>query len=780
VGEKFPVQFGDYRLLRKVAQGGMAEIFLAQDTNGDICALKRILPHLAHQEGFIRMFIDEARIVSHLDHANVAGVYDQGKHDGFYFIAMEYVEGHSILALSERARQMKMALPRGLLAYVVADLLAGLGYAHAARDAKGRHLQIVHRDVTPQNVMISYDGVVQLIDFGVAKARARLTQTEAGFTKGKLSYMSPEQARGEPLDGRSDLFSVGIILYEITTGNRLFNKEGPGGILSAIVNDPIPLPSKKDKKYPRDLENIVMRALDKDVQRRWQTAEDMRDALLRFAKRERPKPGRARLKDLVHDLFGDPEHKQVIEQAQAVVEPTPPQVQASQVIKGESVRVKGKKIPDIETDGAMEAPAQDTHEFEAEPSAASVSMAVAAKRDVTGDAIPVLDMEIDPDDVPVPEPQIPFRVRLATRLASFGDDVAESWALNKKRYLAIIGGLSAVLLIGGMWFGGVFGRIGDAASGAAEKAREMKASAGLTNVAVDSGMRPTVLRVKTLPPGAQINIDGAGAGCVTPCDLADLDLGVRYTVELVMTGYRRLEEKVTLYPNEGTKEIEVTLERELGSVRILTEPDGASVRINGTRRRGTTPMTIDGLRAGLPTTVVVSKSGYHSKNEVVIVRDGEIVERTFMLERDKRKIPPGRVSVSTKPSGCPVRIGTRNVGLSPVSGVPLAAGTYTVIINCDNYAEDFRTVTVESGKTSRVSMSLDANVFGYLTIDVVPKQGTVVRINGQKVRTPVRFKKVVPGRHQIELDNDRLRKSKVISVDVKPNAKVTRRVNLLN
>ena len=781
MGEKYPVQFGDYRLLRKVAQGGMAEIFLAQDPNGDICALKRILPHLAHQEGFIRMFIDEARIVSHLDHTNVAGVYDQGKHDGFYFIAMEYVEGHSILALSERARQMKMALPRGLLAYIVAELLAGLGYAHAARDAKGRHLQIVHRDVTPQNVMISYDGGVKLIDFGVAKARARLTQTEAGFTKGKLSYMSPEQARGEPLDGRSDLFSVGIILYEITTGQRLFNKEGPGGILSAIVNEPIPSPSKKDKKFPRDLENIVMRALDKDSNRRWQSAEDMRDALLRFARRERPQPGKQRLEDLVHDLFGDPEHKKVIEQAQAVVEPTPESVHVSEIIEGAAVRVKGQAIPDIDTDGAFPQRApDDTRVFDVEPSSASVSMAVAAKREITSDGTPVVDMVLDPEDAPIPEPKIPLRVKVAQALAGFGDDLRESWALHKKRYLAIIGGVGAVLLFGGSWYFGVFGAIGQAASGAAEKARAMKRSAGLDKTRVDAGVRQSILRVKSLPPGAQIMIGGAGAGCVTPCDLTDLELGVRHAIEIELAGYRRLEEKVTLHKNEGTKEIEVRLERQLGGLTITSDPPGATVTINGKRRRGTTPMTVDGLRAGSPVTVDVRKGGYHGKSEVVIVRDGEIGEKAFLLERDKRQIPPGRVSVTTNPVGCEVRIGDRAVGPSPVSGVPVKAGTYTVTARCPNYAEDVRMVTVVSGVAAKVSMTLDPNVFGYLTIDAVPVRGTTVKINGRKVRTPVKFKKVVPGRHRIELENDKLRKSKVITVDVSPNGRVSRRVNLLN
>jgi serine/threonine-protein kinase len=156
LAENYPIEFGEYRLLRKIAQGGMAEIFLAQDGKGEICAVKRILPHLAHEESFIRMFIDEARIVSHIRHPNVAQVYDQGKTNGYYYIALEFVQGHSLLALGEKAKSMKIPLPRGLLGYIIAELLGGLASAHAARDAKGRHLGIVHRDVTPQNILISY------------------------------------------------------------------------------------------------------------------------------------------------------------------------------------------------------------------------------------------------------------------------------------------------------------------------------------------------------------------------------------------------------------------------------------------------------------------------------------------------------------------------------------------------------------------------------------------------------------------------------------------------
>ena len=788
MADKFPQEFGDYRLLRKVAQGGMAEIFLAQGKDGQICALKRILPHLAHQEGFIRMFIDEARIVSHLDHSNVAGVYAQGKHDGFYYIAMEYVEGHSILALQDQAKRQKMALPFGLLAYIVAELLGGLGYAHSARDAKGRHLQIVHRDVTPQNVLVAYDGVVKLIDFGVAKARARLTQTEAGFTKGKLSYMSPEQARGEPLDGRSDLFSVGIILYEITTKIRLFNKDGPGGILSAIVNDPITPPTYKNRKYPKDLEAIVMRALDKDPERRWQTAEDMRDALLRFARRERPRPGKSRLRDLVYDLFGEPKHQSLIAAAQAVVEPTPPEGSAVAMVEGESIRVGGTKIPNIITDSHYDEVKPDETRMmdlsQARKSAVSPSLeaseAVQVAREVTSDGTPIVDLPLELDDISVPEPRVPGRVRLAKALSQFAADARESWRAHTLRYVGVFTVLFVLLLVAVGYATGLNETFGAMMSSAVKDARRMKEKAGLDpTIAVDAGVRPTVLRVKTEPPGALISIDGVGAGCVTPCDVEDLEPPLRVAIELAMSGFRPVTEQVTLRKNEGVRELEVSLERQVGTIRITTDPPDAVVYRNGRRLKGSSPITLDGVMTDKPVQIAVKKSGFIGKSRVVIVRDGEMQDVAFSLEIDPRSIKPGTIEVSTNPAGCSVAIEGESIGVSPVVHT-IEAGTYSVSTICDNYAPGYQTVTVRPGGTSGVSLSLDPNVFGYLTIAVQPSRGSTVRVNGQSVRLPVQFLKVIPGRHEVEVANDALRKNKRVSIRVGPNQRVSRTVNLLN
>jgi len=777
VADSFPIEFGKYRLLRKLAQGGMAEIFLAQGPKGKICAIKRILPHLAHEESFIRMFIDEARIVSHLDHPNIAAVYDQGKVDGYYFIAMEFVQGHSLLAVSERAKQVKMPLPRGLLAYVVAELLAGLGCAHSARDAKGRHLGIVHRDVTPQNVLISYTGEVKLVDFGVAKARARLTHTEAGFTKGKLSYMSPEQARGEELDGRSDLFSVGVILHEITTNSRLFNKEGPGGILGAIVNDPIPRPSMKVRDYPRQLEDACMKALDKDVDTRFQSAEEMADALMRFARRERPTPGKKRLKDLTYDLFGAPESQRDIEKAQALSAPTPGQVAAHQEVSGAHVGVKSA-VPR----GGSAKPREDETRMMAFELAQAPRSKIARNLEITSDGTPIVQLPLPGQDrdIPVPEVQEPLRVRLGRFLAAFADDLKLSWRNHRRRWLLAIAGLSLLLVVGVAAATGAFGKLKEGVSSFAASAKKFRETEGISErPTLDAGFEPTRLRLASEPPGANITVNGIGMGAVTPHTIDDLPLSTKLKVELALPGYRTYIEELVLLENRGLQEFMMTLERRTGSVKVDSDPEGARVYLGGKRTKHVTPALIAGLVADEPLKVRVAKKGHRADTKVVNIVDDTVTEVFFELSIDQAQIPPGKISVETSPPGCSVFVGDTYAGTSPVSGVVAKAGSHTVKVSCEHYGEERRTVAVWSGQSTPVSFSMQPTAFGYLTVRPVPSQGSVVRINGKRVPTPVEFRKVVPGHHIIKVENRRLNQSRQIEVDVGPEARVTRRVNLL-
>src|SRR5690242_16734539 len=283
---KKPIQFGKYYLLDRINVGGMAEVFKAKAYGVEgferLVAVKRILPNIAEDEEFITMFIDEAKIAVQLQHANIAQIFDLGKVDDSFFIALEYVHGRDLRSIFDRMRARGDALPVSLACYVLMQVCEGLDYAHNKRDGQGRELHLIHRDISPQNVLIGYEGEVKLIDFGIAKAAGKASKTQAGILKGKFGYMSPEQVRGLPIDRRSDIFAVGICLYELLTGERLFVGESDFSTLEKVRNVEILPPSSYNRKIPAELERICLKALAKDVEDRYQNAIDLHDDLQSF------------------------------------------------------------------------------------------------------------------------------------------------------------------------------------------------------------------------------------------------------------------------------------------------------------------------------------------------------------------------------------------------------------------------------------------------------------------------------------------------------------------
>ena len=249
-----PIPFGKYLLLDRVNIGGMAEVWRAKTFGAGgferIVAIKRILPNIAEDEEFITMFIDEAKITVQLNHANIAQIYELANLSNSYFIAMEYVSGKDMRAVFDRCRKRGEPAPIPLTCYSIAQCCEGLDYAHRAKDKGGKDMSIVHRDVSPQNALISYDGEVKVIDFGIAKAAGKATKTQAGILKGKFGYMSPEQIRGLPLDGRSDIFAMGVCLYEMLTGERLFVGDSDFSVLEKVRKVEVLPPSHFNRKIP--------------------------------------------------------------------------------------------------------------------------------------------------------------------------------------------------------------------------------------------------------------------------------------------------------------------------------------------------------------------------------------------------------------------------------------------------------------------------------------------------------------------------------------------------
>ena len=264
----------------------MAEVFKAKTYGVEgferFVAVKKILPNIAEDEEFISMFIDEAKIAVQLNHANIAQIFDLGKVDDSYFIALEYISGKDCRGIFDHCVEESEIMPLPQACFIIMKVCEGLDYAHNKRDSTGQEMHLVHRDVSPQNVLISYEGEVKLVDFGIAKAVGKASKTQAGILKGKFGYMSPEQVRGLPLDRRSDIFSVGICLYELITGERLFQGESDFSTLEKVRNVEILPPSTYNRKIPEELEQIVLKALAKDVEDRYEYAIDLHDDLQAF------------------------------------------------------------------------------------------------------------------------------------------------------------------------------------------------------------------------------------------------------------------------------------------------------------------------------------------------------------------------------------------------------------------------------------------------------------------------------------------------------------------
>lgn len=278
-----PRPFGPYTLTQRLAVGGMAEVYVARAKGSvgfeKLVALKRIHPHLSRDDGLVSMLIEEAKLSALLSHQNIVQTFDLGRTDDSFFIVMEHVEGYDLAQVLCALRDRGEKAPVGVAAYVVAELCRGLAHAHQRVDDQGRPLHIVHRDVSPQNILLSLAGEVKIADFGIAKTASRVSDPDVGVIKGKYFYMSPEQAWGDPLDHRTDIFSAGIVLWELLVGDTLYKAKHVQALLDDVRRAQIPPPSSLRPEVPAELDAIVARATAVDPSDRFHDAEAFGDAL---------------------------------------------------------------------------------------------------------------------------------------------------------------------------------------------------------------------------------------------------------------------------------------------------------------------------------------------------------------------------------------------------------------------------------------------------------------------------------------------------------------------
>ena len=301
-------RLGKYQLIQHLASGGMASVYLARVSGpGGFqrhVVLKTLRTEHIADETLVPMFLDEARLVAALHHQHIAQVFDVGSDEGTYFLAMEYVHGETVRKVIDTAQEHERLLPLAFGVTVVAAAAAGLHHAHERRSTSGAPLHIVHRDVTPSNVIVSYDGSIKLIDFGIAKAEERATHTKTGFIKGKVGYMAPEQIKGYPVDRRSDVFALGVLAYELLTLKRAFTGDSQFDALERTVHSDLVPPTKAVEGFPQELEDVILTALEIDPDDRYPDAEAMRRDLERVAVRLQLHLGEAATTPVLEKLFG--------------------------------------------------------------------------------------------------------------------------------------------------------------------------------------------------------------------------------------------------------------------------------------------------------------------------------------------------------------------------------------------------------------------------------------------------------------------------------------------
>ncbi len=368
-------RLGRYQLLQKLASGGMASVYLARAAGAagfeKVIALKRIHPHLAGEKSFVDMFLDEARIASRIDHANVCSVFDFGEADGTYYIAMEFLAGEPLSQIAKHmarsTEQLKSPQRPYILARLVADACEGLHAAHELRGRDGELLNVVHRDISPQNLFVTYGGVVKVVDFGIASAGDRLHHTQGSEVKGKFSYMAPEQARGTrgaKLDRRADVFALGIVLWELLALKRLFRRDTPAETLLALINDPIPTPSSQRPGLPPDLDAITMKALARNPDDRYPTARELGRDLARAIGKAGEVLGAVDLADWL-DALAPGARELSRRQIEGALQGDPQRTSLAPA--GE---VSGSDIVAVDARDVSEAPVEELIEVPAEPSSA--------------------------------------------------------------------------------------------------------------------------------------------------------------------------------------------------------------------------------------------------------------------------------------------------------------------------------------------------------------------------------------------------------------------------
>lgn len=779
-----PKQFGKYYLLEKLAVGGMAEIYKAKTFGVDgfekQLVLKRILPHCCADKEFITMLIDEAKLSVVISHANVVQVYDLGKVGEDYFISMEYINGPNLRDIIYRCRERNIKIPAELAVYVVSEICKGLDYAHRKTDQNGHPLNIVHRDVSPQNILISYEGEVKIVDFGIAKAAMNISHTMAGILKGKIAYMSPEQALGKSIDFRTDIFSTGIILYEILTQEKLFTGESQFEVLKKIRTTKVEI-SKLSNDIPEKLKPILVKALAYFPKDRFQSAGDMQIELTKFLYSTYIDFSPQKLASFVKDLFSDElKRQQQLAAREAALEAQTSSINVAleamqeNIVHREDTGVTmkatsmepfhgggskgGEHLPDLSK-------LRKRNTFKHAVSALIVVALIAGagfsywkwihpiwfgKTVTTG----TVNLNSDPSGA---------KIILEGKETSLTTPaILDNLEINKRYDLKLrkegFADLSYSLI---------------------------STSAEPLTLKLDLSKEMGTIKISTEPAGAKITIGKEDTGKTTPAKITGLELKKELKIVLSKEGFKTVEKSLTI---EDTKEIELTtplVAISYGDILVTSTPAGALVYVDGKNTGKTTPAKITGLEQGKEYTVALTKKDFDQvtrkvnldKSEVTITGElkkkkppeekpakepatttppKEPVKPDEKVKEEKvtkgKEQPPveekaveggtGTVKVSSSPSGADVFINSEHKGTTPAT-IKVPSGKVKVLVSKQGYMHYATTVNVGPGETKSIGNVELGDIYGEVEVASTPPAASVA-IDGQTIgaRTPVTIRKV--------------------------------------
>ncbi len=704
----YPITFGKYLLLERINVGGMAEVFKAKAFGVEgferVLAIKRILPSMADDDEFINMFVDEARIAVQLSHANIVQIYELGKYENQYYIAMEYVSGKDLRQILDRFRKRKQILPVPAAAYLTSKICEGLDYAHRKNDASGKPLNLIHRDVSPQNILVSYEGAVKITDFGIAKAEDRASKTQAGVLKGKFGYMSPEQVRGLEIDHRSDIFAVGILMYEMLTGKRLFIGESDFSTLEKVRNADVPPPSQHNPAITPELERVMLKALAREREERYQWTSELHDDLQQFLIEDNTIYNAKRLSGLLRGEFtSDIENELAkMEEFMRMAPPTNEKaLSAARAMKNAPVaqsrgsasarQVVGEKTMIFES-GFSEMANAPTQISDESHDISSSKMSPQRHDDhATGSVVVSKGLRLEPDRSVSKGggPQVAVRQKAGrdtTMLIAAGTAflalliVLLVMVFKPK---AEVGTLIVVttpvdrdleVLLDGQSLGNRSPIIRDdvrlgphslvvRAPGFKEQtfAVNVESAGTAYHVPVNFG-RPISessgeLEIASEPPGALVILDGREIG-VTPTSVKDLDASKQYTLIFQKEGWLPQTKTQGFQEGKNKERVVVTLKpvdpskvTSVARLTIETTPPGATVYINGRKSEGESPVQITDLDPKEAVEIKLVKSGY--KTVVKSVRfDGKLekTEPFTLVEGSNEPAKPQQPAVGIQPS----------------------------------------------------------------------------------------------------------------------------------